>query len=237
MFDYAQSQEKLNAVLEKDLFFVFGYAKSGTTCVQNILQGHPEIWCGGESLFTRLQPLFKEAARRYNQDVDEMNQKRLQKDVIDYGRLTDENQIYLLIDAFGLMLSNLVKDSSITCIGDKSPEYIQFRDLFRELFPKAKFLHCIRDGRDVTVSGWFQNLRLYGDEYRKRYPDLPSYVKECAQDWRSEVLQGRAFEEVFTDQYLEIRYEDLHSDAQIHIARILTFLGVDASEEFVTACS
>ncbi len=39
-----------------------------------------------------------------------------------------------------------------TLSGEKTPDYCRRMPLLHRLFPRAKFLHIIRDGRDVTLS-------------------------------------------------------------------------------------
>ena len=52
-------------------------------------------------------------------------------------------------------------------IVDKMPENYLYLGLLASLFPRAKFIHCRRDLRDVAVSCWmthFQNIRWANDE-------------------------------------------------------------------------
>jgi len=89
MVDYERIQKCVNDLLQKDLFFIFGYPKSGTTWVQHLLNGHPEIWCGGESLFTRFMPLLEQAAEQYNERVARINEHN--QNNRNYAQFTDEN--------------------------------------------------------------------------------------------------------------------------------------------------
>ena len=66
-----------------------------------------------------------------------------------------------------------------------------------ELFPNAKFIHLIRDGRSVANSlmscDWGPNTILAGDHY-----------------WRSELTYGLAAESYLKpDLNIQIRYDDL----------------------------
>jgi len=234
MVDYERIQKCVNDLLQKDLFFIFGYPKSGTTWVQHLLNGHPEIWCGGESLFTRFMPLLEQAAEQYNERVARINEHN--QNNRNYAQFTDENLKYMFLSAVGLLFSNMVDDPRVKCIGDKSPEYLKSNELFADMFPAARFIHIIRDVRDVTVSGWFQNLRLYGAEYKTQCPDLRSYSELCASEWCAEIRNARAFERSHPERYLEVRYEDLHTDPEPTVRSMLEFLDVDASRSTVERC-
>ena len=65
MSDLQQLWDRLDAVLQKDLFFLVGVGKSGTTWLQKLLDGHPEISCNGEGHFVDvLLPQLQDAPPR-----------------------------------------------------------------------------------------------------------------------------------------------------------------------------
>src|ERR1700679_327913 len=49
--NWIENQEDLAALARKQLFFVGGAPRSGTTWLQQMLDAHPEICCRGEGLF------------------------------------------------------------------------------------------------------------------------------------------------------------------------------------------
>jgi hypothetical protein len=105
--------------------------------------------------------------------------------------------------------------------GDKTPGYVvQIRDLAR-MFPEARFVHLIRDGRNVALS------------YLER-PWGPSTVGEAALYWRSRVSRGRtAGEALGSGRYLEARYETLVTDPETEVRRICSFLDLDFAPEML----
>lgn len=97
--------------------------------------------------------------------------------------------------------------------GDKSAHYrVQEPDSLIGFFPDAKMLHVIRDGRDVAMS-WV--AQWFG----------PATIKDAARLWRDHVQVNRAWGRSHASRYLEIRYEDLATDAAGEIERIEAFLG------------
>ena len=80
-------------------------------------------------------------------------------------------------------------------IGDKTPYYIHEISFLLELFPNAKFIHLVRDGRDAFLS--IKNLRWD-----------PDNVLSAAIAWRNCI---KAWEKMNlpSTQGIVVKYEDL----------------------------
>ena len=95
--------------------------------------------------------------------------------------------------------------------GDKTPGYALHLDAIRRLLPESRFVHLIRDGRDVAVSVrglWFSRERGVG---------------EIARDWRERILAARTQGQGAED-YLEVRYEDLVTEPGRELERVCRFV-------------
>ena len=101
--------------------------------------------------------------------------------------------------------------------GDKIPLYVRFIPSLLGIFPQAKFIHVIRDGRDASLSA----RQKWGGA--KPYMDL--YY------WQRNVQAGRAAQHRLNDeQYCEIRYESLVQTPESVIQQLCAFL----DEQFET---
>jgi hypothetical protein len=59
------------------------------------------------------------------------------------------------------MVSSTEADpKTITALGDKTPAHSFHIETLRLLFPEARFIHLLRDGRDVTVSAFHHKERV-----------------------------------------------------------------------------
>lgn len=114
--------------------------------------------------------------------------------------------------------------------GDKNPHYADpsnrgCLETVRRLFPGARFVHIIRDGRDVVAS-----------LVRRRHADGRPWadVATASRVWREHTTIARTFGRgLGAGAYHEIRYEDLVRDELRWAAELFAFLGIplDAAVE------
>jgi hypothetical protein len=97
---------------------------------------------------------------------------------------------------------------------DHTPENINYASLLLELFPRAKIVHIIRDGRAVANS----ILPLdWG----------PNTIVKAAPWWKAMVREGLALEALLrTDQIVRLRYEDLVREPERTMRRLCPPLGL-----------
>ncbi|MEO6326492.1 MAG: sulfotransferase, partial [Thermoanaerobaculia bacterium] len=104
--------------------------------------------------------------------------------------------------------------------GDKTPNYVFHLSAIESLLPEARFIHIIRDGRDVALSLrplWFSP----GDD--------PATL---AQQWRSFVSSAR-LQGAGCRSYLEIRYEALVLDPETSLRRLADFVDLSDSDRML----
>lgn len=236
MFDYKSIQDIINNIRTKQLFFIVGTIKSGTTWLQIILDNHPEISCRGEGHFcTFLLSNLQHALNDYNKKVENKN-KTIFRELKGYPLLNKEHLFFIVASAILLLLNEQTGDSLPKVVGEKTPDHIRAMPFLHELFPSAKFLHIIRDGRDVTVSGWFHNLRVTPDRTYKTFGSLDRFVETIAKGWSNEIGLARSFAAAHPDLYFELQYEELHRQPSAVIRKILKFLGVEATHALIEEC-
>ncbi|MGH2701352.1 MAG: sulfotransferase family protein [Actinomycetota bacterium] len=98
--------------------------------------------------------------------------------------------------------------------GDKTPRYVEHIDLLHRLWPRARFVHLVRDGREIALS--------YAD-----VPFGPKTVAKAARLWDRRVGRGMAAGRTLPEgQYLEVRYERLLEDPEECSRGLTSFLGI-----------
>jgi hypothetical protein len=125
--------------------------------------------------------------------------------------------------------------------GWKLPETSHVMPVMARLFPQARCIHLIRDGRDVAFSPflapkarfwrkiYFNDDRIYrwrGHAMTQRAYRTHGHLFNAAR-WVNSVTLGRAHGAMLGERYLEVRYEALVANPAAEMARLATFLGVD----------
>lgn len=224
---------KILRTLQKQVFFVAGTEKSGTTWLQMIFDQHPESVCKGEGqLATKLWPTLRRGLDEYSSFINELNKKVFSE--IDHFPVFKEPSIRAVqVFSAGLLLSEYGDQAGIKAVGEKTPGHLRTLDRLKVLFPKAKFIFIFRDGRDIAVSGWYHLKRQYGED--KAEP-LRDYTLRIAKVWRNDYEKVLAFAERHAEDCAIVRYEDLHSNPLPEMVRLFNFLGLDSREETVQPC-
>jgi hypothetical protein len=93
-------------------------------------------------------------------------------------------------------------------------------DLIGAIYPDARVVHIIRDGRDVARS---LRAKHWG----------PDSIADAAAEWRESVLAGRGAD--VPGRYVEVRYERLLTDREEEIRRLFAELGLPLTDEVVAA--
>jgi hypothetical protein len=114
-------------------------------------------------------------------------------------------------------------------VGDKTPGYVRRLPLLHELFPEARIIHLIRDGRDVALSAlsWRRWPKL-----ARRLSTAPAHpVPTAALWWERHVRAGReAGECLGSGTYYEVRYETLVADPLGEAESLCAFLDLRFDE-------
>lgn len=107
---------------------------------------------------------------------------------------------------------------SATRWGDKTPLNTFYLKEILSVFPDARFIHVLRDGRDVVRS----------------YVELNRYdIQEAAARWTRSVRLSRQFGRRHPDRFTEVRYEDLVHDPRGAIQSVCRFLGLQFSDRML----
>ncbi|GHD57241.1 hypothetical protein GCM10017083_38450 [Thalassobaculum fulvum] len=207
-------------------FFVGGLPRSGTTWVQQLLNAHPQVVCLGEShFFNDLAPSLARAAQGYA--------KRRSEGHNTWAPTVRGPGTQVLTPVYRAAFVALVQENldgrdpkQLVTIGEKTPDNIMLLHRVWAVFPSARFINVIRDGRDGAVSAYIR--------FRSKLPETMTqldYARAYGEGWAKRIREARELAK--GRRYLEVRYEDLHADGEAEAARLFAFLGADSGPDSV----
>ena len=111
--------------------------------------------------------------------------------------------------------------------GFKNPRSMLILPFYAQMFPRMKFIHVIRDGRDVTLGNELAGNEDYISAFTEPAEATLSAEERMITFWgRSNTMAQHYGEEHLGDRYLRVRFEDLCNRPHEHVPEILKFAGL-----------
>lgn len=215
--------------------FILGAPRSGTTFLASLLKAT----CYGKPFETQFITKFYKRLPEYGALDEKENFNRLIEDILS-ERAVQQWKLKLDLDSFyrdqkgdfsyASIVNNLCMSRNgalgLSAWGDKTPHYIGNFEIIYKLFPQAKFIYIVRDGRDVALSLLKKN---WG----------PKNIYACAKLWKRLNKYRKEFETLEDNrQLIRLSYERLLDNVEGNAARIYGFLQQDYNEtELKKFCS
>ncbi len=187
-------------------FFIVGCGRSGTTLLRMILSGHSRIAIPPETWFfldlvkalplearlteAELEQAIDIVTSHYRWPDMNMSDAELRKRAATF----DKPRLREFVE---IIYQHHVTRENKRRWGDKTPPYIHIVPELSNLYPEAKFIHLIRDGRDVAKS--FFDLKWQGPRLYKNTTEWKESI-DCIDRYAGGSLRSRL---------LEVRYEEL----------------------------
>lgn len=205
-----------------EVLYICGCDRSGTTAIGSMLGGQPALFAIPETHFI-IETLFNRNVTGNDlvdgTDIISAFQKNWRFQIWDYEPSQDfltriDKALFPrdLLQLLFLDYSNLSMTEDTPTWVDHTPMNILHVNWLSRLFPKAKFIHIIRDPRAVAAS----LMKLSWG---------PSNVNEFIPFWLQKVAAGIAAERSEPDKVLSVRYEDIIDGKYDGIPKIRRFLG------------
>lgn len=200
----------------KRLLFLVGGPRSGTTWLQLLLSRSPRIATANEThLFTAYTPSLFSAWEHHQQNVRRLG----------LHNLMHEDEYFAFIKYFACSVMARIAERNLRAdiILEKTPDHVLYWQSILKTFPEALFLHIVRDPRSVVASlcaagaGW-------GVQWASRE------VLENCETWIKYVKKSQGLKAT-SNNFLQIRYEDLWQHGEETLLSVFSWLGVDISPQ------
>ena len=220
--------------------FVVGCPRSGTTLLQRMLDNHPQLAIAYDTLFIpavvrgsdrKNPPLTAELVEQIR-DFSRFRRFGLPEDILDrlsIGAHDYRSLVCRIYDAFARSKGKLLG-------GEKSPGYVRHMPMLQELFPWAKFVHLVRDGRNVALSlmDWGRQKQTPKGPARKYRMWADSPVAVCALWWAYKAGRGRRdARHLRPGTYTEVSYEALVAEPERALRELCEFMSLPYSNDMV----
>jgi hypothetical protein len=208
------SAEATSAASNVVPIFLISAPRSGSSWLRNLLGLHPDIATGPETYAVEaLAQLLATIERRAGRG----------QGLLARGYL-DRPALYRACARF-------FRDAVASQVAgrayflEKTPLNTDFVDVIHAVFPAARLLHLIRDGRDVTYS------MVLGQARGRHFPDT---LRGCAERW-ARIERVMRFGRSHAELYCEIRYEAALADLRAELTRVFAFLRLPLPEPVLAA--
>lgn len=243
----AEEVVEIKQFFPREKFFIMGHARSGTTILMRLTRLHPEVHCNYQAHFFTRPPMLKslvdtpEAAEWLSRKSNRWNGGR------------DLSPLVMRAAADFIMERDAARQGK-RIVGDKSPSSTIHGQVVRDtyaIYPDAKLVYIVRDGRDVLISERFRNFvedskfltaedrRIIEDLKRDQTPFTDgrrsiftdAFIREIGQRWADDLTEiDSEAKRLYPDSYFSLRYEDLLARPFAEMQKLWAFLGVPTNE-------
>ncbi len=227
----------------REKFFIFGHARSGTTLLMRLVRLHSEVHCDYQAHFFTRKPLLNSLVD--SAEIEEWLTRKSNR----WNQGSDLSSLVLRSAADFIMEREAAREGKMI-VGDKSPSSTihgqSVRDMY-SIYPDAKLVYIVRDGRDVLISERFRNFveeskfltsedKRIIEELRKdqnqftigsRSIFTEAFIRRAAKGWVTNLQEIEdEGKRLFGKNYFAMRYEDLLNYPFDDMTRLWKFLGV-----------
>ena len=227
----------------REKFFIFGHARSGTTLLMRLARLHPEVHCNYQAHFFTRQPLLKSLVN--TPEAEEWLSRRSNR----WNQGRDLSPLVLRAATDFIMERDAAKEGK-RIVGDKSPSSTIHGQAVRDMhsiYPDAKLVYIVRDGRDVLISERFRNFveeskflsaedkRILRDLRKDQIPFTngmrsiftEAFIRRVASGWVRNLQEtDDEGHKLFGENFFSMRYEDLLNKPFFEVTKLWRFLGV-----------
>jgi hypothetical protein len=227
-----------------DKVFILGNPRSGTSLFRLMLNSHTMINATPECGFLHwwykkyadwdLSCVTSNRLDEYISDLE--SSKRIEDWKMDYTLLKEKiiqekPENYAKLGELVYTFYGEQKGKKAKVIADKNNYYINHFNDLNEIWPDAKYILVVRDGRDVACSYLNMETLVTNSPYK---PKLSTDIKTIAKEWLTNNQNILNFSEsLINNQFMVIRYEDFVTDSALYLTKVCHFLGLNFEPEML----
>ena len=201
-FNFKQLENEEILDKERQIIFILGMPRSGTSLVEQILSSHNNVFGGGELNF-----LSKIVENNFLKEQD-------------FKKLDTSEIIQILKNCKHEYFSQVnLLDETTKVFTDKAPLNFRYIGFIKKIFPNAKIVNCIRDPIDICWSN-FKNFFSAGLYFSNNLEDIGNFYKlykDLMNYW----------DNLFPNFIYNIEYQRLIDDPKNEIEKLLAHCNLE----------
>ena len=208
LFENLKGKKSLKAKSEKQIIFICGMPRSGTTLVEQIIASHSKVSGAGE-----LQYLEKTINENFLEDM-KFNKQKIAEEMSKDTNIIHEKYLELL--NFHHFNTN--------CITDKAPQNFIWIGFIKLFFPNSKIIHCSRNPKDNCLSlfkNYFPSKSMSWTYDQKMIPEYYKLYLKMMDFWKSK----------FKDSIFDANYEKIVNSPESEVKKMISFCDLNWEPE------
>ena len=212
--------------------FVVGSSRSGTTLMYSILlsSGEFAIYQAETMLLSVCKPKYGDLSNDKNYEKfinDWIRSKQFYRSGLDPVKFQQDAVSHRssYTEFMRFFMETTARNQGKKRWAEQTPGHVFHLDTLADKFPDAKFVHMIRDGRDVAISrrklGWTSTSSK----------GAVRQLVHAALDWEECVKAGLKHSKQLGDRYIEIKYEELIENLDSTLKRLNHFLQLNITQD------
>ena len=188
----------------KNIIFIIGMPRSGTTLIEQIISAHKNVSGGGELI--------------YLEDI--INENFLKENSLIKQKIVEEtkNQNNKIENQYNELLN--LHDFKSQIITDKAPHNFRWIGFIKIFFPNSKIIHCVRKPKDNCLSLFKNNFISSSMNWSYSQKNIARYYNfyyNLMTFWKSKI----------SESIYDIHYESLINNPDVEIKKLIKFCNLD----------
>ena len=199
--DFSQFKKKPN---KKEIIFICGMPRSGTTLVEQIIASHNEVSGAGELIY-----LEHTIQNNFFNNID------LDKKKIIVEGLSQKN----ILESEYMKLLNF-HNFNLKKITDKAPQNFRWIGFLKIFFPNCKIIHCSRNPKDNCLS-------VFKNSFGSNHMGWSYSQKDIATYYNLYLKMMSFWKTKFKNSIYELKYENLVNNSDDEIQKLIKFCDLE----------
>jgi tetratricopeptide (TPR) repeat protein len=200
LFENLKEEKSSKVKSEKQIIFICGMPRSGTTLVEQIIASHSKVSGAGE-----LQYLERIINDNFLEDI-KFNKQKIIEEMSKEKNTIFEKYVELL--NFHHLNTNVITD--------KAPQNFIWIGFIKLFFPNSKIIHCSRNPKDNCLSlfkNYFPSKSMSWTYYQKAIPEYYKLYLKMMDFWKSK----------FKDSIFDANYEKIVNSPESEVKKMISF--------------